>query len=128
MPEPAPNDELIARIISHEEDIREIYREIYPVLKGLDASIFFSYEAQKVAALDTLEDPSRIPPDKAVAIVQSIVGSTATGRLHFEYFYGVEMPGGGFLGGFIKDRLHELGIDHNDLVPYLRVHGWLGEP
>jgi hypothetical protein len=127
MPETTPDDELIKKIASHEDDIRKIYGEIYPVLKGLDSSIFFSYEAQKVAALNTLEDPRKIMPDKAAAIMKSIVRSTEMDKLQFDYFYGVEMPGGNFLGGFIKERLHQLGIDYNDLSPYLRLHVWLDE-
>jgi hypothetical protein len=123
----ATEAELIQKITSHEDDIRKIYAEVYPVLKALDQSILFSYEAQKIAALNTLEDPHNIKPEKAIAIVKSIVGSTETDRLHFEYFYGVEMPNGKFLGGFIKDRLYQIGIDHNDFSPYLRVHGWLNE-
>jgi hypothetical protein len=128
MPEPAPDDELISRIVAREEDIRKIYGEVYPVLKGLDSSIFFSYEAQKLAALNTLDDPRTIRADKAVAIVKSLVRSTELDKLQFDYFYGVEMPGGNFIGAFIKERLHQLGIDDNDLAPYLRRHGWLREP
>ena len=127
MPETAPDDELIRKVAAQEDAIRKIYSEVYPVLKGLDSSIFFSYEAQKIAALNTLDDPRTISADKAVAIVKSLVRSTELDRLQFDYFYGVEMPGGNFLGGFIKERLQQIGIDYNDLAPYLRRHGWLGE-
>ena len=119
--------DLIRKITSHEDDLRKIYKEVYPILIKLDPSAFVKLEQEKIAALKNLENPGSIEPSKAVAIVKGIVGHTDRDKCKFECFYEEKMPDGKMLGTFVNDRIHQLGINYHDFWPYLRVHGWLNE-
>lgn len=116
--------QLIQKVTAHEAELVAIYRDAYLALKAADRA---KLPENVIAELDSLDAPETISPAKAAAILKSIIGSTPKDKFHFEYCYGERMPDGKMIGGYVKHRLKEVGIEYHDFWPYLKVHGWLLE-
>jgi hypothetical protein len=115
--------EATKRVASHEADLIEIYREIYPVLSGADRA---GKPAQVVEDLDNLESPVTIEPAKAAAILKSILDSKPDDYFQFECCCNETTADGLRLWDFIYGRLNHIGISaYPDFRPYLRERGWL---
>ena len=120
---PETDEQLIEKLASHEADLVEIYAEVYPALKAADRT---HLPAEVVADIENLDPPHSIEPAKAAAILKSIKGSTPEDRFQFEFCYGVSMPDGSAnLGGFVGEKLKEIGLSYHDFWPYLGARGWL---
>ena len=113
--------EKIEKIASQESILVNIYREIYPLLSKSTASELTEDD------LSHFESPDEINPDKAAAILKAILGSTPQDKFQLERCHPVQMDSGQSVGGYIRDRLKEVGLSYHDFWPYLREHGWLNE-
>jgi hypothetical protein len=114
---------LIAKVESRQEDLLDIYSEVFSALANVDRD---EYDVEHLQRLDeALDPPSEIEPSKAVAVLKAILGSTSDDKIQLESFYMVPMDGESSVGAFISDRLRALGIGYHDFYPFLRVKGWL---
>ncbi len=65
-----PKAQSIEKIASREGDLVGIYRQICPVLKGVDRS---NLHAAVITSLENLDPPGSIHPAKAAAILKAIL-------------------------------------------------------
>jgi hypothetical protein len=114
-----PEAGLIQKIASHEGKLIEIYRLVYSVMKTHP-----NVPAHVIPQLKNLDPPDNIQPAKAAAILKSIMGSVAGDKFSLEDCCAWRMPDGKYISDFIRDELHQVGINYHDLYPYLEKHGW----
>jgi len=83
---PPTDQELLAKVESHLQDLVRIYGEVFDALRRIDRT---KYGASQLKTLDeALDSPGSIEPAKAAAVLKAILGSVpGVDRLELEWFY-----------------------------------------
>ena len=115
---------LVEKIASHEEDLVEIYAEVYSVLQETDPA---ELPDRIVSELPHFDPPEIIEPSKVAAILKAMLESTSGDKFNFGNCYSIPMSTGQSISSFVGDRLRGLGIGYHDFLPYLHDRGWLNE-
>ena len=106
--------EIISEIRRREPELMELYRELYADL-----------ELEKRARHYGLTPPEKVQPPEAVAVLKAMINSYP-----FEDKFALEgiksrYIRGEYFGTYVANRLRQMGLQYEDLRPYLRDYGWL---
>src|SRR5262245_55193794 len=94
--------QLIHKVEAKQKELVGLYGQIHEALRRIDRK---KYNATALVNLDrALDEPDRIPPDKAIAVLKALIGSTNEDKLPMEAFYNEPFDSTTSVGSFVRRK------------------------